>query len=211
MGANYRFATLPKSNWTTSNPAYGTVSLAASNLTFTASELSGNLLGSETDPYTCDPSTSLLTLTQQSNGKTRTVATSPQGLFVDKAGNGGAGLPQATANVGGTVAAGIFLGVIYKANSANPTQTVGFRPGGCAAALCGFDPLTAGQPSNGMTLDPGTESSPGLFTLVDANTDSPLVSVANTVNVGGVNKVIVYGITFDATANTPVSVLLLEQ
>jgi hypothetical protein len=214
LGTNYNFATLPKSSWTTSNPAYGTVSLAASNLTIAVSDINGNSLGSETDPYTCDPSTSLLTFTQQSDGKTRTVATSPQGLFVDKAGNGGAGLLQATSAVGGAVTTGTLLGLIYQPNSANPTRTVGFRPGGCAAALCGFDPLTSGQPSNGMTLDPGTESSAGLFTratLVDANTDSPLVAVANTVSVNGVNKVVLYGITFNPTANTPVSVLLLEQ
>ena len=91
---------------------------------------------------------------------------------------------------------------------------MGFKPGGCAAALCGFDPLTAGEPSNGMTLNPGAESSFGLFTngtLVDTNTDTPLVIVANTVIVNGANKVIFYGVTFDTTANTPVAMLFFEQ
>jgi hypothetical protein len=48
-------------------------------------------------------------------------------------------------------------------------------------------------------------------TLVDTNTDTPFVVIANPVLVNGASKVILYGITFDATANTAVSVLLLEQ
>jgi len=212
-GTSYRFSALPKGTWTGSNPAYGTVSLTSSNATITAFELNGNLQDSETDPYTCDPSTSLLTFTQ-SNGKVRNVTTSPQGLFVERAGDGVGGIPEATVSLESTVAGGTFLGIIYKANAASPTQTVGFRPGGCLATLCGFDPSTSGQPNNGMTLDLGTESSFGLFTsgsLVDTNTESPFVAIANTLSTSGGSKVILYGITFDATANTPVTVLLLEQ
>jgi hypothetical protein len=213
-GSNYNFVTLPKSGWFTTNPAYGTVSLASGSLGLTVKDINGNSMGNENDSYTCDSSTSFLTFTQSSNGKVRTVATSPQGLFVDTAGSGGAGLLQATSNVGSTVAAGTFLGLIYQPDGTNKVQVVGFRPGGCAAPLCGFDPSTAGQPSNGMTLIPGAESTPGLFTggtFVDTNTDSPFVVVANTVMVNGTNKVVLYGITFDSTANTAVSVLLLEQ
>ena len=150
----------------------------------------------------------------QSNGKVRNVTTSPQGLFVERAGDGIGGIPEATVSLESTVAGGTFLGIIYKANAASPTQTVGFRPGGCAATLCGFDPSTSGQPSNGMTLDLGIESSFGLFTngsLLDTNTDGPFVAVANIVSTGAGSKVILYGITFDATANTPVTVVLLEQ
>jgi hypothetical protein len=211
-GTSYRFSALPKSTWTGSNPAYGTVSLTASNATLTAFDLNGDLQGSETDPYTCDPSTSILTVTQ-SNGKVRNVTTSPQGLFVERAGDGVGGLPEATVSLESTAAGGTFLGIIYKANAASPTQTVGFMPGGCAATLCGFDPTSSGQPNNGMTLNLGTESSFGLFTngsLVDTNTDSPFVAVANSVSTGAGSKVILYGITFDATANTPVAVLLLS-
>ena len=212
-GTSYRFSALPKSTWTGSHPAYGTVSLTGSNATLTAFDLNGNLQGSETDPYTCDPSTSILTFTQ-SNGKVRNVTTSPQGLFVERAGDGIGGIPEATVSLESTVAGGTFLGIIYKANAASPTQTVGFKPGGCAATLCGFDPSTSGQPSNGMTLDLGTESALGLFTnatLVDTNSDSPFVAIANIVSTNAGSKVILYGITFDATANTPVTVLLLEQ
>jgi len=110
--------------------------------------------------------------------------------------------------------AGTFLGVIYQPNTLNQPHTVGFVPGGCAAALCGFDPLSAGQPSNGMTLSPGAESQSGLFTngtLVDTNTISPFVMVASIVVINGANKVVLYGISFDATANTPVAPLLLEE
>lgn len=212
-GTNYNFVTLPKSGWFTTSPAYGTVSLASGTLSLMVKDINGNSIDSENDAYTCDSSTSFLTFTQ-SNGKVRTVATSPQGLFVDTAGSGGAGVLQANSNVGSTVAAGTFLGLIYQPDGANKVQVVGFRPGGCAAPLCGFDPSTAGQPSNGMTLNPGAESTPGLFssgTFVDTNTDSPFVVVANTVMVNGTNKVVLYGITFDSTANTAVSVLLAEQ
>jgi hypothetical protein len=212
-GTSYRFSALPKSTWTGSKPAYGTVSLAASNATLTAFDLNGNPQGSETDPYTCDPSTSILTVTQ-SNGRVRNVTTSSQGLFVERAGDGVGGLPEATVSLQSTAAGGTFLGIIYKANAASPTQTVGFRPGGCAATLCGFDPTTSGQPSNGMTLNLGTESSFGLFTngsLVDTNTDSPYVAIANLITTSAGSKLILYGITFDATANTPVAVLLHEQ
>ena len=213
-GTNLRFSSLPKNGWTSSNPAYGTIALSASSLTLTAWDLNGNNQGSETDPYTCDPSTSVITFTQQSNGKTRNVATSPQGLFVDKSGNGAAGLLQATSSVGSAIGAGTFLGVIYQPSTANPPQTVGFKPGSCGATLCGFDPLTGGAPANGMTLTLGSETSFGLFTggsLVDKNTDAPFVVIANTVTVNGVAKVVLYGITFDTTANTPVAVLLLKQ
>jgi hypothetical protein len=82
------------------------------------------------------------------------------------------------------------------------------------APLCGFDPLTAGQPSNGMTLSPGAESQLGLFTngtLVDTNTISPFVMVASTVIVNGTNKVVLYGVGFNTTASTPVAIMLLEQ
>lgn len=211
-GTNYNFATVPKSGWATGSPAYGTVSLAGANLSLTVKDLNGNAIGSENDTYSCDPTTSFLTFTQQSNGKMRTVVTSPKGLFIDTAGSGAAGLLQATSNVGNTIAVGTFLGVIYQPDGNNKVQTVGFKPGGCAAALCGFDPPT--NSLNGMTLTPGNETSPGLFTngtLVDANTDSPLVVVANTITVDGANKVVLYGIAFDSTANTAVSVLLLEQ
>ena len=65
-----------------------------------------------------------------------------------------------------------------------------------------------------MTLSLGAESQSGLFTngtLVDTNTINPFVMVAGIVAVNGANKVILYGIGFDTTANTPVALLLLEQ
>ena len=65
-----------------------------------------------------------------------------------------------------------------------------------------------------MTLSPGAESQLGLFTngtLVDINTISPFVMVASTVVVNGAHKVVLYGVGFDTTTNTPVAIMLLEQ
>jgi len=188
------------------------VTLAASTLTINSSDLSGKPLAQEVDSYTCDSSKSLLTVTA-SNGSIF-VAVSPQGLFQAAAGNGAAGVLQATSSVSSAVAAGTLLGVIYQPNTVNQPQTVGFAPGSCVAPLCGFDPLTAGQPSNGMTLSSGAESQLGLFTngtLVDTHSISPFVMVANTVIVSGANKVVLYGVGFDTTANTPVAIMLLER
>ena len=213
-GSNYRFIALPKSGWSSSDPAFGSVSFAGGRVSVTERDLNGTFLGSESDPYTCDSSTSLLTFTQASNGKTRTVAVSPQGLFVDTAGNGSAGIGEAPQSMATILASGSFLGITFQPDGANKTQIVGFKPVGCPAPLCGFDPSSTSPPSNGMRLDPGVESSPGLFTsgtLLDGHNDIPFVSVANTVTVGGVNKAVLYGITFDSVANTAVAVLLLEQ
>jgi hypothetical protein len=213
-GSNYRFIALPKSGWSSSDPAYGSVSFAGGRVSVIERDLNGTSLGSESDPYTCDSSTSFLTFTQASNGKTRTVAVSPRGLFVDTAGNGSAGIGEATQNMAAILASGSFLGITFQPDGANSTQIVGFKPVGCPAPLCGFDPSSSSQPSNGMRLDPGVESSPGLFTsgtLVDGHIDTPFVSVANTVTVGGIDKAVFYGITFDSVANTAVAVLLLEQ
>jgi len=214
-GNNYQFVILPKPSWIATKPAYGTVDLSSSSsLTLNSFDLAGKAKDVNVPfTYTCDSTKALLKVTDSSNNSVW-VATSPQGLLQVAAGNGEAGLLRALSSTSSAIAAGTFLGVIYQPNTANPPQTVGFKPGGCAAALCGFDPLTAGQPSNGMTLDPGAESSFGLFTngtLVDTNTDTPLVIVANPVLVNGVNKLIFYGVTFDTTANTPVAMLFFEQ
>jgi hypothetical protein len=211
-GNNYRFVTTPKHDWVATQRAYGTVNLSSSSLTISSFDLNGKAMSSEVDSYTCDSTNSLLTVTTTKGNIF--VAVSLQGLFQAAAGNGAAGILQALSNVGGTIAAGTFLGVVYQPNTANAPKTVGFGPGSCGASLCGFDPLTAGQPSNGITLALGAESSFGLFTsgtFVDTNTDSPFVMVAGTVVVNGTNKIVLYGVGFDNVANTPVAVLLLEQ
>lgn len=206
-GATFWFVTLPQANWTTSNLAYGTIVLGSSSLTISGLSLTGASAGA-TDNYSCDASTSLLTFTDASLG-TRHLAVSPSGLFVGDGANGFAGLPQPAANL--TIASGeVFLGVIYEPGP-NPgtVTTVGFTA--TSAALDGFDPLTTGNPSNGITITLGSQSSPGLFTggtLVEGTTtDADFAVIANTF--GG--KKVLYGVTFNTVRNTPVGVLLLQQ
>lgn len=202
-----RFVTLPQATWTTSNAAYGTVTLGSSTVTVDALALNGTMIG-ETDPYSCNPTTSLLTFTDGS-GITRHLMFSPTGLFVGDGPNGPAGFPNATANV--VIAAGdTFLGVISEPNpSPGITRTVGFNATS-SASLSGFDPLTPNT-SNGMVISLGAQSSPGLFTggslMEGVDTDSNFEAI--TIVVGG--KKVLYGITFDTTKNTPVSVLLQQQ
>jgi hypothetical protein len=207
-GTNYQAVVLPKSDWTPSQTAYATVALTGANLTLTQFALSGVSTGAETDAYTCDPTTSLLTFTD-STGKKRFVATSPAGLFIDEAGTGAAGVLQATANI--TLTPGdTYLGMLYEPNTTPVTTTIGFTVQ-TATFLTGFAPLASGFPANGINITLGSQTTSGLFTggiLVQGSiTDTEFTAIANTVN----GKTVLFGITFDATMNTPVTVLLVQQ
>jgi hypothetical protein len=144
------------------------------------------------------------------SGSTRHLAFSPSGLFVGDGLNGMAGFREATASAG--IATGdIFLGVISEPGpSPGTTRIVGFNATS-STLLSGFDPLTSNNPSNGIVINLGAQSSPGLFTggslTEGADTDPNFEAIAIIV---GAKKVL-YGISFDATKNTPVSVLLQEQ
>jgi Bacterial Ig-like domain (group 2) len=206
-GETLLFVTLPQTTWTASNVAYGTVALGSSTLTIDGSLLNGTTI-TQTDGYTCDTTTSLLSFTDAS-AAARLIAVSPSGLVVGNGINGLAGLPQPAADV--TITSGdTFLGVMYEPNPrSNLATTVGFTATS-STSLSGFDPLATGNPSNGVAINLGAQSSPGLFTggiLTDgADTDPNFAAIAHIV--GG--KKVLYGITFDTTKNTPVSVLLLQ-
>jgi len=208
-GSNYQAVGLPKSDWTPDQTAYTTVSLAASNVTLTSFALNGTSTGSESDSYTCDPTTSLITFTD-SKGKQHYVATSPTGLFIDEAGSGAAGLLQATANV--TLTPGdTYLGMLYEPNTTPVTTTVGFTVAPSGSSLTGFAPSSSGFPANGININLGSQTSAGLFTggslVQGTDNDTEFTAIANTVN----GKIVLFGITFDTTTNTPVTVLLSQQ
>jgi len=208
-GTNYQAVVVPKSDWTPSQTAYATVGLSGSNVTINGFALGGTSTGTETDAYTCDPTTSLLTFTD-STGKKRFVATSPAGLFVDEAGNSAAGLLQASANIAFTPG-DTYLGMLYEPNTTPVTTTIGFTVN-TTTFLTGFDPSTSGFPANGININLSSQTSSGLFTtggtlVQGTDTDSDFTAIANTIN----GKIALFGITFDSTTNTPVTVLLLQQ
>jgi hypothetical protein len=208
-GTNYQAVVLPKSDWTSDQTAYGTVGLAGSNVTLTTFALNGTSTGSESDAYTCDSTTSLITFTD-SKGKKRYVATSPTGLFIDEAGTGAAGLLQATNNIALTPG-DTYLGMLYEPNTTPTTTTVGFTVAANGSSLTGFAPSTSGFPANGININLGLQTGVGLFTsgslVQGTDNDLNFTAVANTVN----GKIVIFGITFDTTTNTPVTVLLSQQ
>ena len=206
-GSVFRFVTLPQASWVSSQAAYGTVAITSSTVTINGSSLNGTPVSSETDLYSCDPGTSLLTFTN-ATGSTR-MAVSPAGVFAKIGGSGMAGVPQAS---GGTrLGVGdIYLGLIYEPNAATPTRVTAFRVTSTSpVSLSGFDPVTL--TNNGITISLGNESSFGLFTngtLVEGSaTDANFVAIADAF--GGKN--VLYGVTFDTQRNTPVEVSLLQQ
>ena len=206
-GTNVQFVSLPKNDWTTSNDAYGTASLSGSNLTFSVFTLDGTANGSETDAYSCDSTTSLITFTD-SKGKVRTLSTSPDGLFVAKGGQGAIGVLTASSNISLT-AGDTYLGMLYEPATATPTTTIGFTVDASGTSLTGFAPSNGN--ANGFTVNLGSQTSSGLFTggtLMEGSvTDVNLDIVAN--SAGG--KLALWGITYNATAGTAVNVLLLQQ
>ena len=206
-GSTFQFVTLPPANWVSSLAAYGTVTLTSSTVTINRLALNGAALGSETDPFSCDPNTSLLTFTNATG--TAHMAVSPDGLFGDSGANAMVGLPQATNSVSFAVG-DIYLGIIYEPHTATPARTIGFLATS-SASLSGFDPITSGHPGNGITINLGSESSFGLFTggtLVEGlATDTNFVVIADILN----GKKVLYGITFDTQRNTPVEISLLQQ
>lgn len=163
--------------------------LAGSNVTLTTFALNGTSTGTESDAYTCDPTTSLVTFTD-SKGKKRFVATSPTGLFIDEAGTGTAGLSQATSNI--TLTPGdTYLGMLYEPNATPTTTTVGFTVG------------RADRRSSVLPLrPPASPQNLPVARWYRADTDSEFTAVADTV---------LFGITFDTITNTPVTVLLSQQ
>jgi hypothetical protein len=206
-GTNVQFVSLPQSDWTTSREAYGTASLSGSNLTISLFALDGTAGGSETDPYSCDPTTSFITFTD-SKGKLRTLSTSPGGLFVAKGGQGAIGVVTASSNISLT-AGDTYLGMLYEPNTAAPTTPIGFTVAASGTSLSGFAPSNGN--ANGFTVNLGSQTSPGLFTggtfVEGAVTDTNLDVVAN--SAGG--KLVLWGITYNATTGTAVNVLLLQQ
>lgn len=212
-GSQFLFVTLPYSAWTTSNVAYGTLALTSSTtLTINGAFLNGALSTPETDNYGCDIFNSLLRYTEAS-GFNRYLALSSAGLFVGSGNDNIAGLPQPASPV--SLAPGdTFLGVIYEPDpSPGTVTTVGFNATS-NTTLTGFDPLTTGSPANGLVINLGPQSSPGLFaggTVQEGTTtDANFAAIANTFGTAP-GKLVLYGITFNTVKNTPVSVLLLQQ
>lgn len=212
-GSQFLFITLPDSAWTTSNVAYGTLALTSSTtLTINGAFLNGALSTPETDNYGCDIFNSLLRYTEAS-GFNRYLALSSAGLFVGSGEDNIAGLPQPAFPV--SLAPGdTFLGVIYEPDpSPGTVTTVGFNATS-NTTLTGFDPLTTGSPANGLVINLGPQSSPGLFaggTVQEGTTtDANFAAIANSFGTAP-GKLVLYGITFNTVKNTPVSVLLLQQ
>ena len=211
-GTEFLFVTLPGVPWTTANVAYGTMTLTNTTLNINGALLNGTSSTPETDGYGCDLIGSLLRYTDAS-GFNRYLAVSAAGLFVGSSSDNIAGLPAPTSPV--SIATGdTFLGMIYEP-ALNPATitTVGFTATS-STTLTGFDPLTAGGPSNGLVITLGAQSSPGLFaggTLQEGmTTDANFAAIANTLGAAP-GKMVLYGITFNIVKNTPVSVLLFQQ
>lgn len=213
VGTEFRFVTLPGPPWTTSDLAYGTLTLTSTfGLTINGTLLNGTPSAPTIDNYGCDMVDSLLRYTD-AGGFTRYLALSPAGLFVGSGADNIAGVPLPASPV--SIASGdTFLGVIYERDpSPGTVTTVGFNATS-TTTLTGFDPLTTGSPPNGLVITLGAQSSPGLFaggTLQEGTTtDANFAAIANTFGATP-GKMVLYGITFNTVKNTPVSVLLLQQ
>jgi hypothetical protein len=225
--ATYQFVSLPQSTFSTTDTAYGnvTVTQTAANsydLTLTTFPLNGPSNGANTfSNVSRDPTSQTIIVPGTSPV---TAAFSSHGAMVIDNGTGVpvVGMQQPTGMlVTSTIFAGQYLGVIYQPNSQASivTQMVGFGGPTPGTTLSGgsynniaSDPFSAHATDVVITL--GTQTNPGLFpggTLaIGTTTISNFDVVAGQVN----GKLVLYGVGIDTSNPStpqPTAVLLIQQ
>ena len=223
----YQFVSLPPSTFSTTDTAYGnvTVTQTAANsydLTLTTFPLNGPSNGAITFPnVSCDATLQTITVPGPSSV---TAAFSTHGALVMDNGTGipVIGVQQPSGMLlTGTILAGQYLGVLYQPNQVSSiiTQMVGFGGPNPGTTLTGgpynnidSDPFSAHATNLVITL--GTQTSPGLFPggtlMIGITRITNFDVVAGQVN----GKLVLYGVGLDSSNSSspqPTAVLLIQQ